>query len=130
MNTLQTKAIQLALNVLYMDFFECPKHFHQYFLNTDEWALLLLAAGIQDADYKVAEVALTVLHHAVARKGFFHKMGDFKSGPHICSFLQEKVDRKGYTFKLEECQPGSAECPYATYEMLKLLVDRVKKPKA
>ncbi len=128
MNTLQTKAIQLALNVLYMDFFECPKHFHQYFISSDEWALLLLANGtFQDADYKVGDVAVAVLNHAVARKGFFEKMGDFKPGPHICSFIKEKVDRKGYAFQLDlNVQAEQTDCPYATYRILKLMADRVK----
>ena len=41
----QEKAITLSLNILHVGFFECPRHFYEYFLTNDEWALLMSAAA-------------------------------------------------------------------------------------
>ena len=45
MTTAQERAIKLALNILHVGFFECPKHYYEYFVTNDEWALLMTAAG-------------------------------------------------------------------------------------
>ena len=39
----QERSINLALNMLHVGFFECPKQFYEYFVNNDEWALLMAA---------------------------------------------------------------------------------------
>ena len=46
MTNAQERAITLALNILHVGFFECPKHFYQYFIHNDEWALIMAAAGL------------------------------------------------------------------------------------
>ena len=44
MTLTQERSITLALNILHVGFFECPKHFYEYFVNNDEWALLMAAS--------------------------------------------------------------------------------------
>src|SRR5215204_3870841 len=62
----QEKAITLALNILQVGFFECPRHYYEYFINNDEWALLLTAGGLNAADTPPQVLALAVLHKAVS----------------------------------------------------------------
>src|SRR5688572_32423865 len=88
----QEKAITLALNVMQVGFFECPKHYYEYFVDNDEWALLMAAAGVNDVAVSPQRLALAVLHEAVAHEGFFSGMTDFVAPAHYCSFLKEKVD--------------------------------------
>ena len=115
----QERAITLALNILHVGFFECPRHDYQYFLNNDEWALMLAAAGLNAADTPPPRLALAVLGRAVAREGFFAGMTDFEPPAHYCSFLRDKVARGERSIALEPCQPGERGCPYATFEHIK-----------
>ena len=89
----QERAITLALNILHVGFFECPRHDYQYFVNNDEWALMMAAAGLNAADTPPPRLALAVLGRAVAREGFFAGMTDFEPPAHYCSFLRDKVAR-------------------------------------
>jgi hypothetical protein len=115
----QERAITLALNVLHVGFFECPRHDYQYFINNDEWALMMAAAGLNAADTPPPRLALAVLARAVAREGFFEGMTDFEPPAHYCSFLRDKVARGERSMNLEPCKPGEQVCPYATFEHIK-----------
>lgn len=115
----QERAITLALNVLHVGFFECPRHDYQYFVNNDEWALMMAAAGVNATDTPPPRLALAVLGRAVAREGFFAEMTDFEPPAHYCSFLRDKVARGERTMNLEPCKPGEQSCPYATFEHIK-----------
>jgi hypothetical protein len=115
----QERAITLALNILHVGFFECPRHDYQYFVNNDEWALMMAAAGVNAADASPARLALAVLTHAAARAGFFEGMTDFEPPAHYCSFLRDKVARGERAMNLEPCKPGEQGCPYATFEHIK-----------
>jgi hypothetical protein len=119
MTPTQEKAITLALNVLHVGFFECPRHDYQYFISNDEWALLMTAAGLRAVGTPPPEVALGVLRRAVAREGFFAGMTDFRPPAHFCSFLRDKVDRGERRITLEQCKEGQQGCPYATFEHIK-----------
>src|SRR6185437_8331644 len=92
MTSTQEKAITLALNILQVSFFECPKHYYEYFIKNNDWALLMAAAGINDVDAQPQPIALAVLGNAVARKGLFADMTDFEPPAHHCSFLREQID--------------------------------------
>ena len=115
----QEKAITLALNVMQVGFFECPKHYYEYFINNDEWALLLAAAGLNASDTPPQELALAVLRNAVLREGFFEGMADFRPPAHYCSFLRDKIRTGERKMCLEPCREGQKTCPYATFEHLK-----------
>ena len=119
MTAVQEKAITLALNTLHVGFFECPRHDYQYFIDDDEWALLMAASGLNAVDTPPPQLALAVLHNAVARKGFFADMTDFNPPAHYCSFLRDKIQSGRLNMALEPCQPGQKFCPYATFEQLK-----------
>ena len=112
----QEKAITLALNILHVGFFECPQHYYEYFVDNDEWGLLMAAAGVNDVSVPPQHLALAVLRHAVAREGFFSGMTDFQPPAHYCSFLKEKIDTGKRTLPLQQCQPGQPSCPYATFD--------------
>lgn len=119
MTDAQERAITLALNVLHVGFFECPKHYYEYFVSNDEWALLMTAGGINAVGTPPSDVALAVLRKAVAREGFFAEMTDFKPPMHYCSFLRDKIRRGERQINLEPCKEGQQGCPYATFENLK-----------
>lgn len=119
MTRTQEQAITLALNVLQAGFFECPKHYYQYFINNDEWALLLAAAGLNASDTPPQDLALAVLRNAVSREGFFHEMTDFRPPAHFCSFLREKTRTGERKICLEPCKEDQKTCPYATFEQFK-----------
>ena len=119
MTPTQEKAITLALNVLHVGFFECTKQFYQYFINNDEWALLLTAAGINAADTPPQVLALAVLRNATAREGFFHEMRDFEPPDHFCSFLKDKIRTGERKMCLEPCKKGGTTCQYATFEHIR-----------
>lgn len=118
MTPIQERAITLSLNMLQVGFFECPKHYYEYFVSNDEWATLLTAAGLKDVNTPPLQLALAALQQAVARKGLFADMSDFQGPPHYCSFLAEKVRTGERSLKLEPCQLGQKGCPYATFEHL------------
>jgi hypothetical protein len=119
MTLTQERSISLALNMLHVGFFECPKQFYEYFVNNDEWALLMTASGVNAVGTPPQQIALGVLQQAVARKGFFADMTDFTPPAHYCSFLSGKIRRGERDIELQPCQPGLQRCPYATYEHLK-----------
>ena len=119
MTTTQERAITLALNILHVSFFECPKHFYEYFINNDEWALLMAAAGLNTANARPQEVALAVLRSAVARQGFFEAMTDFKPPAHFCSFLCDKAKSSGALLQIQPCRENQRDCPHATFENMK-----------
>lgn len=119
MTTAQERAITLALNVLHVGFFECPKHYYEYFIDNDEWALLMTAAGLNAVDTPPQEVALAVLQSAVARQEFFKAMADFRPPKHFCSFLRDKVRTGERNLSLEQCEEGQRGCPYATFENIR-----------
>ena len=112
----QERAITLALNILQVGFFECPKQYYEYFVDNDEWALLMAAAGTNDVSVSPQRLALAVLHEAVAHDGFFSGMTDFRPPAHYCSFLKEKVDTGKRTIALQQCEEGQQGCPYATFD--------------
>ena len=112
----QERAITLAMNVLHVGFFECPRQDYQYFINNDEWALLMSAAGLNAVDTPPQEIALAVLRNAVAREGYFAAMTPFEPPAHFCSFLRDKIQSGQRTIPLEPCRPGQKHCPYATFE--------------
>jgi hypothetical protein len=116
MTVAQERSITLALNILQVGFFECPKHYYEYFIDNDEWALLMTAAGINVVGTPPPQLALAVLRHAVARQGFFAGMADFKPPAHYCSFLKEKIERGKRKISLQQCKEGQQGCPYATFE--------------
>jgi hypothetical protein len=120
MTVTQERSINLALNILHVGFFECPKHYYEYFVNNDEWALLMTAAGINTVGTPPQQLALAVLEQAVKHKGFFAKMADFRPPAHFCSFLKDKVQRGERKIDLAPCRPGQQGCPYATFEHLKV----------
>ena len=117
MTNKQEHAITLALNILHVGFFECPKHFYEYFIDNDEWALLMAAAGLNTVNAPPQAVALAVLQRAVARQAFFEGMTDFKPPAHFCSFLRDKA--KSGTLHLQQCREDQRDCPYATFENMK-----------
>jgi len=119
MTLTQERSITLALNILHVGFFECPKHFYEYFVSNDEWALLMAASGINAVGTPPQQVALAVLQQAVTRQGFFADMTDFAPPAHFCSFLRDKIQRGERDMMLEPCKPGLQRCPYATFENLK-----------
>jgi hypothetical protein len=119
MTTVQERAITTALNVLSVGFFECPKHYYEYFIHEDDWALLMTAAGVNAIGTPPQQVAVRVLGNAVAREGFFDSMTDFRPPRHFCSFLQDQIRRGQRVMKLDACAEGQRTCPYATFEGLK-----------
>ena len=119
MTLTQERSITLALNILHVGFFECPKHFYEYFVNNDEWALLMAASSINAVGTPPEQVALAVLQQAVARQGLFADMTDFAPPAHFCSFLRDKIWRGERDMTLQPCQPGLQRCPYATFQNLK-----------
>jgi hypothetical protein len=119
MTPTQERAITLALNILNVGFFECPSHSYEYFIDNDEWALLMAAGELNAVDTHPQELALAVLSRAVARKGFFAEMTDFRAPRHYCSFLQDKIRRGERRLTLEPCPGGQMTCPYATFDALK-----------
>jgi hypothetical protein len=119
MTTAQERAISLALNVLHVGFFECPRQDYQYFINNDEWALLMTAAASNAVGTPPQEIALAVLRNAVAREGFFAEMTPFEAPAHFCSFLREKTKSGERKMTLEPCARGQKHCPYATFEGMK-----------
>jgi hypothetical protein len=115
----QEKAITLALNVLHVGFFECPKQYYEYFINNEEWALLLTAAGLNATDTPPQTLALAVVRNAVLREGFFQDMTDFEPPAHFCSFLRDKIQTGERKMCLKPCEQGTKTCQYATFEHLK-----------
>ena len=120
MTPTQEKAITLALNVLHVGFFECPKHYYEYFISNDEWALLLTAASLNASDTPPQELALAVLRNATLREAFFEGMTDFRPPAHFCSFLRDKIRTGERKMCLKPCAEDQQTCPYATFEHLKL----------
>src|SRR5438477_5107837 len=118
MTTKQERAITLSLNILHVGFFECPKHFYEYFINNDDWALLMAAAALNAVGKPPQDVALAVLGNAVGRRGFFEGMSDFKPPAHFCSFLLNKATSGHAIACLEPCRENKLACPYATFENL------------
>jgi len=118
MTPTQERAIALALNILDVSFFECPKHFYEYFISNDEWALLMAAGEVNAVGTPPPLVAVEVLRRAVARDGFFQEMSDFKAPRHFCSFLLHKNHTGERQVRLEQCEVGQATCPYATFEAI------------
>ena len=116
MTPTQERAITLALNILNVGFFECPRQDYQYFIDNDEWALLMAAAEINVVGTPPQDLAMSALQNAVARRGFFADMTEFRPPRHYCSFLREKVRRGERTLALEPCEQGQQTCPYATFE--------------
>ena len=119
MRLAQEKATTLALNVLQVGSFECPKHYYEYFISNDEWALMLTAAGMNAADTPPQVLALAVLRNALLREGLFHEMTDFELPAHFCSFLQEKIRTGERKMCLEPWERGNQTCRYATLEHLR-----------
>ena len=119
MTSRQEQAITLALNVLHVSFFECPKSQFEYFINNDEWALLMAAAELNAVDTPPQAVALAVLQAAVARRGFFEAMTDFAPPKHFCSFLRDKISSGERRMALEPCARGQRQCPYATFQNIR-----------
>jgi hypothetical protein len=119
MTPIQERAITLAINVLNVGFFECPKHFFQYFIDNDEWALLMAAGEINAVGTPPPQLALEVLRRAVAREGFFATMTDFKPPRHHCSFLLNQIQRGERGLALKACEEGQQECPHATFDQIK-----------
>ncbi len=118
MTQAQERSITLALNILHVGFFECPKHFYEYFVKNDEWALLMAAGGVNDVGTPPPQLAMAVLQNAVARRGFFEGMSDFNPPAHYCSFLTDQVRRGERNISLKQCERGQQTCPYATPEHL------------
>lgn len=119
MTSSQERAITLALNILHVGFFECPKHYYDHFIKNDEWALLMTAAGLNAVDTPPPQMALAVLQSAVKRHGFFEGMADFQPPAHFCSFLRDKIKIGERRMTLEPCRPGQQGCPYATFQNIK-----------
>lgn len=119
MTTAQEQAIALALNVLHVGFFECPKQYYEYFISNEEWALLMTAAGLNAVHTPPLEVALAVLRSAVARQGFFEAMADFEPPKHFCSFLRERIRTGERKLYLKPCEAGQRTCPHATFENIR-----------
>jgi hypothetical protein len=104
------------LNILNVGFFECPRQDYAYFIDNDEWALLMTAADANEVGASPQDLALAVLANAVARRSFFAEMTDFRAPRHFCSFLRDKIERGERTMTLEPCREGQQTCPYATFE--------------
>jgi hypothetical protein len=119
MTLAQERSITLALNILHVGFFECPGQHFEYFLNNDDWALLMAAASMNAVGTPPLVLALTALRQAVVRQGFFADMTDFTPPTHYCSFLRDQIQRGERNLTLEPCPPGLRRCPYATFENLK-----------
>jgi hypothetical protein len=120
MTNTQERAIALALNVLYVQFFECPDRHYETFITNDEWALLMTTAAEVTATTTPAPVlALAVLRRALAREGFFEGMTDFRPPAHYCSFLRNQVQRGERRLSLQQCVEGQQRCPNATFENIK-----------
>lgn len=119
MTPAQERVIQLALNVLQVGFFECPKHYYEYFVGNDDWALMMTAAGENAVGTPPAQLAVAVLRQAVAREGFFAEMTDFEPPAHYCSFLVDQVRRGERRVELKQCQPRQTGCPYASFEHMR-----------
>ena len=119
MTNSQERAITLALNVLHVGFFECPRQDYQYFINNEEWALPMSAAGVNAVAAPPQEVALAVLRSAVAKQGFFAGMTPFEPPAHYCSFLADKVRTGERKLALEPYARGQADCPYVTFDGIK-----------
>jgi hypothetical protein len=119
MTRAQEHAITLALNILHVGFFECPRQDFQYFINNDEWALLMSAAGVNAVGTPPQEIAVAVLRNAVARVGLFEGMTPFEPPAHYCSFLLDKVRAGERKLALGPCARGQTHCPYATFEAMK-----------
>jgi hypothetical protein len=119
MTLTQERSITLALNMLHVGFFECPKQYYEYFVSNDEWALLMTASGTNAVNTPPPVLALAVLQQAVGRQGFFADMTDFTPPAHYCSFLRDKIQRGERDMTLEPCPPGLQRCPYASFENLK-----------
>ena len=115
MTVTQERSISLALNILYVGFFECPRHHYEYFITDDEWALLMTAAGINIVGTAPPKLALAVLRQATARQGFFAHMTDFEPPAHYCSFLKDKIQRGERKMSLQPCEQGQQGCPYASF---------------
>lgn len=115
----QERAITLALNILHVGFFECPRQDYQYFIDNDEWALLMSAAGVNAVGAPPQEVAVAALRSAVAKQGFFADMQPFEPPAHYCSFLRDKVETGKRKISLEQCARGQSHCPYATFDAIK-----------
>lgn len=118
MTSSQEKAINLSLNVLYVAFLECPKHYFEYFVHNEDWALLMTAAGHHGVTTQPQQLALAVLAKAVAREGFFQNMTDFVAPAHYCSFLRDQIQKGERNMQLAPCAKGQVGCPYATFENL------------
>jgi hypothetical protein len=119
MTNAQEKAITLALNVLHVGFFECPKHLYEYFIDNDDSALLMAAGDVNAVGTSPPLLALAVLQKAVARTGLFTDMTDFAPPAHYCSFLKDQIDRSKRTITLRQCEEAQEGCPYATFENIK-----------
>lgn len=119
MTPAQERSITLALNILHVGFFECPSHAFEYFIDNDDWALLMAAAGLNAVNTPPPEAALAVLREAVARRNFFAGMTDFKPPAHYCSFLAEQVRSGKRVVTLRQCEEGQKTCPYATFENIR-----------
>ena len=107
------------MNILHVGFFECPRQDYQYFINNEEWALLMAAAGLNAVNTPPQEIALAVLRNAVACEGFFAAMAPFEPPRHFCSFLRAKTRAGERSMTLEPCAAGQKHCPYATFERIK-----------
>jgi hypothetical protein len=116
MTPTQEKAISLALNILDVAFFECPKHYYEYFISNDEWALLMAAANVNAVGTPPPQLAVEVLRAAVAREGLFRGMSDFRAPRHFCSFIREKNRTGERRIELKQCEEGQRTCPYASFE--------------
>ena len=116
MTAAQEQAITLALNILHVGFFECPRQDYQYFINNEEWALLMMAAGINTVGAPPQEVALAVLRDALAKDGFFAAMTPFEPPAHYCSFLREKIQTGQRKMTIEPCARDQKHCLYATFD--------------
>src|SRR5688572_17437427 len=102
----QERCITLALNILHVGFFECPKHYYEYFVNNEEWALLMAGGGMHEVDTPPLVMALAALRNAVAREGLFAGMTDFVPPAHFCSFLRDKIDSGERKMDLQPCAKG------------------------
>ena len=112
----QERAITLAMNILHVGFFECPRQDYQYFINNEEWALLMTAGRVNAVNTPPQVIAVAVLRDAVARQGFFAAMEPFVPPAHFCSFLRDKIRTGERTMTLEPCARDQKQCPYATFE--------------
>ena len=79
----------------------------------------MAAAGLNTVNARPQEVALAVLHSAVARQAFFEGMTEFKPPAHFCSFLRDKAKSSAEVLDLQPCREDQRHCPYATFENIK-----------